>query len=771
MKATPLADLRLQPRHHLSALWWLGLLYRRPQRFARELGALSLPRQSGVAACLHFHVFLDALLLLVLSRLMLFGTFELFAKPLGIQAHLREVVIGSLLGILGGASLYLVFAKLGGVSAGITFGIAGGTVTGLLPGIAGGVSPEMTQGVPFGVIGGGAAGLAFGVALGVARGLARGRVTRVAWGLLGGILGGVVVGVGFGLLRGGGFGGAFGTSFCIALGVALPRAFYLPVHLFFIWPVLSHRYRAHPVAWDDLVEIRMPGLHRLLIAHATNHPVLGEMELERLLGMPAHRAETLKAQAVLVARQAGKTSALERLPEVCAQIPEGAWGLLTETASLKLKIAEIARVQARLKAMDRPFLQGPTSQLLVDRIETFREQISGFSEPLASEFRAAARSWLEIARNQRDRVRQVLEREPTRQVFRAGDPVDRQKEAFVPRLPIFGDLEAQVMLATGCPGILLYGRRRMGKSTVLKNLPGFLPPSVRVVYVSMQNPQASTSLTHFTYHLTEVIGEEVPEGRAGEPPEDLAGLFEYLERLHASLGETDTRLLLGLDEFENLDRKIGEGVFPEDLLDTLRESIQTHRQITWVFAGSHSIDELDGAEWSSYLVSTRTVEVLPFTADETRLLLTEPLKHSTLWEADDPERPSFSVETWGERGIERIHGETGGWPHLVQLVAETLVDRMNVHGQAQVDESLFERSLDAAVTAGDTVFSQLLHGESQVPGEWEYLLGFCTRETQPLPDDDEVRRSLQRRLLVVPEGEGEWRLRAPLFARWLRKRG
>ncbi len=41
-----------------------------------------------------------------------------------------------------------------------------------------------------------------------------------------------------------------------------------------------------------------------------------------------------------------------------------------------------------------------------------------------------------------------------------------------------------------------------------------------------------------------------------------------------------------------------------------------------------------------------------FTREETQLLLTEPLLHSPLWQKDDPARPRFDAELWGERGIE-----------------------------------------------------------------------------------------------------------------------
>jgi hypothetical protein len=117
---------------------------------------------------------------------------------------------------------------------------------------------------------------------------------------------------------------------------------------------------------------------------------------------------------------------------------------------------------------------------------------------------------------------------------------------------------------------------------------------------------------------------------------------------------------MSIDEYENIDLKIGQNVFPEDLLSTIRESIQTHRCITWIFAGSHEISELPHAPWTSYLISARTIEIPMFTLDETRLLLTEPLKHSSLWNQGSSGRPHFDEKFWGEGGIEHIHKEAGG---------------------------------------------------------------------------------------------------------------
>jgi hypothetical protein len=229
-----------------------------------------------------------------------------------------------------------------------------------------------------------------------------------------------------------------------------------------------------------------------------------------------------------------------------------------------------------------------------------------------------------------------------------------------------------------------------------------------------------------------------------------------------------------VDEYENIDSKIGQGIFPEEFLALVRESIQFHRNLIWAFAGSHAIDELTHAPWTSYLVSARTIEVPPFTEAETRLLLTEPLKFSRLWPNDELSlpRPSFSAGFWGLGGIERIHAEAAGWPHLVQLIAETIVDLLDDEGDRQVDSGLFERALDEAIVRGHNVLYELMHRESFLPGEWEYISAFRKQAAQSPPEDDAIARSLRRRLLIIEEGSnGPWRLQVPLMHRWLLKRG
>jgi hypothetical protein len=309
---------------------------------------------------------------------------------------------------------------------------------------------------------------------------------------------------------------------------------------------------------------------------------------------------------------------------------------------------------------------------------------------------------------------------------------------------------------------------------VLYNLQGFLPPTVRPAVISLQNAEAFASLPGLLGQIHATVAGAMAGAQgslpASEPPQSLAAFQRFLDQANQALARSREKVILALDEYENLDAKIGEGVFGEDLLSCLRESLQSHRNIIWVLAGSHEISELTHAHWASYLVSARTVEVPMFTLEETRALLTDPLKHAPRRPELAEERPRFEPEFWGPQGIESIFAQAGGWPHLVQLLAETLLDLVNRQSLAGVDQALFEEGLDKAIVRGHNVLYQLLQQECQSDAEWQYLSGFRPADTQPPPTQDSVFRALKRRLLVEEVGSA-WRLRVPLMERWLRKRG
>lgn len=179
---------------------------------------------------------------------------------------------------------------------------------------------------------------------------------------------------------------------------------------------------------------------------------------------------------------------------------------------------------------------------------------------------------------------------------------------------------------------------------------------------------------------------------------------------------------------------------------------------------SHQIRELKNAQWPSALTSVRTI-----TPQETDTLLTRPLEHSKLWPPGSPDRPTFEPDFWGLDGIQRLRDMADGWPHLVILLAEICVNLVNQRNAEYVTDELFEAAVQKAVVQGDNVMIQLLQNESELPGEWEYLLGFKTQDSQALPEDAAILGSLQRRSLVRVDDD-QVRLRVPLMKLWMERR-
>ncbi len=768
----PLELLTLHPRHHRAALWWLGWLYRNPDSFRSSLE--KLPRWPAIRAALaiNLHVLPWALVIGIGLKIWLFHA-GLANASWGNRPELErwiaaswQVIVGQVIGLGVGIVVVVVVGVVVGLGRGLGLGLVFGLIIGLDGGLVFGLDVGLGLGLAFGLCGGFVGGLSGGNASGL--------VVGIASGLVGGLLGGLGVGIASGLVVG--VGGALG------IWISSFRVYYFPIHAAF-WFLRHHPacFRYHPAAWDWMCLLPFPRLDRLLVAYSEQSPSRMEGEIDRLIEeVPGLRVQALCAFTILRARHAARLDSLRPLSAALADLPEGTKGFLADNRRVRELAEEIVGAQLRVDETSRAYFREMELRSLVTLIESFRMKVSGMHEPVATEFRRAAEAWRRLAEAQYHEAVKAAKAEPAPQVFRAGDPVKSSAEAFVPRFRVLEELEGQVMLGSGCPGILLRGPRRMGKSSLLRNVSGFLPMEVGVAFVSLQSAKLFTSLGHLVGGLSEAIVEvlssspgfvEARKRLEGSRPADLPELARFLDECNGALESTGRRVILALDEYEMLDEKLREGVFTKDLLATIRESIQSHRRIIWAFSGNADITELTGADWTSYLISVRTLEVPVFSPEETHLLLTEPLKHSVLGEEDKANSALFWKEFWGEDGIALIHAESGGWPYFVQLIAETAVTLANESGQTvrSLPPPVLEQALDTSVERGRNAFHQLLRAQSRVAGEWEYLAAFARRETQAASDDADVRRSLERRRLLVAASDAECRLRVPLMSRWLRK--
>jgi hypothetical protein len=533
-------------------------------------------------------------------------------------------------------------------------------------------------------------------------------------------------------------------------------------HPWFMW---------HAALWDEYQFVPFAGLSEHLVLVLDRNHIRASWDLDKVsrdrLAIEPHRGALLLAETVILARKAARVHELTDVHSIFSRMPEGEKGFLRETRRLREMVENVTGYQVRLSEAGLPIVREVYAQMLLDAVCSFSSQVQGFREPLAREFGAAAKEWSRLAEKQLQTARAALRPDLIPQVFVAGDFVDRKRGAFVPRYSVIDPLYRELSSLAGCPGVILYGRRRTGKTTVLQNLVGFLPKNVRHIVVPMLDPQVNNSLESFITYIVERVNRAYPNVPSIKiHRKDLPGLMGFLEQVNNALEAQEARLLLALDEYTYIDHNIGHGVFPENVLSMFRESVQSHRRVTWIFSGSHEFEEMSSASWTDYLISTLTIEVPMFTECETRGLLTDPFRHASLWPEEN--RPRFPPECWGERGIERIHAEAGGWPHFVQLIAKTVLTRINAQQGRPIDEALMEQALEEAVSLGHAAIENLMKRECRDVGEWNYLAGFGRESLQPPPHDDTIARSLRRRLLISEE-EGLWALRVPLMGRWLLK--
>ena len=158
------------------------------------------------------------------------------------------------------------------------------------------------------------------------------------------------------------------------------------------------------------------------------------------------------------------------------------------------------------------------------------------------------------------------------------------------------------------PSLFLYGRRRVGKSSVLINLPKLLEKQYISVYIDLKDPGYGESQSSFCYQLSEVIFNSLND--RGFPCEyPLLDSFQnkpfiifgnWLDKIEELLKKENKLVLLCFDEYEKIEERIQKGSLTKDVLDLLKNIIQRCKYIIILISGSKELQELE-PNWSEYL--------------------------------------------------------------------------------------------------------------------------------------------------------------------------
>ncbi|MEB3178249.1 MAG: AAA family ATPase, partial [Nostocaceae cyanobacterium] len=269
----------------------------------------------------------------------------------------------------------------------------------------------------------------------------------------------------------------------------------------------------------------------------------------------------------------------------------------------------------------------------------------------------------------------------------------------------------QLILDRRRPPLLLYGQRRMGKTSLLNNLGKLLPNSIIPLFIDLQGaPSQASNHAGFLYNLARGIITSakkqgvnlLPLSRETLKDDAFTSFDEWLDDVEAVL-EQNTALLM-LDEFEVLHSAIEKGRFDEqDVLGMLRHLIQHRPKFKVLIAGSHTIQEYQ--RWASYLINVQVVHISYLTQDEARKLIERPVEDFTL--------------RYDTEAMERVLQLTRGHPFLVQLLCgEIIVFKNEQHPSVRRLATLndVEAAIPQALETGGFFFADIQNNQIDATG-------------------------------------------------------
>jgi hypothetical protein len=290
---------------------------------------------------------------------------------------------------------------------------------------------------------------------------------------------------------------------------------------------------------------------------------------------------------------------------------------------------------------------------------------------------------------------------PVTNPYVLGNPV--RGTLFVGREDIMRRLE-ELWMSEQSPSVVIYGHRRMGKTSILQNLGARFGLKTVIVDFNMHLVGSVDHTGQLLYHLASGLYDnlspdqqtQLEEPERGEFTEDPYFVFD---RFLKKLGKIRAghRFIITIDEFELIEAQIRDERLETKLLNFWRGLIQTYPWFIMAFAGLHTLQEMTEDYWHPLYGSVMRIPVSFLSHQAAERLIVQPT-------------PDFNID-YDPDAVERIIKLTNGQPYLIQLICHTLITYFN----RQERERRF--TLEDVEAIVDTEEFHL-HGDPYFTGVW-----------------------------------------------------
>lgn len=691
-------------------------------------------------------------------------------KALGGSIEWAGAWQGVVLGVVGGGALGVVFGLASGIRSsdvgerardlafGLVFGLVFASAMGVVSGL--GLSSDPASGLMLGVV--------FSVVFGMAAGVAFGVELSLTLGLMSGLVVGLILSVPVGM--------SIDIAYGVAIGATISATFWSSYFRLVTYPIdlalsaatyfvarrhprsLKQMWRLCPIVWSEVIWLPLPFAGRLLtllVEHSREEGfrqvafVAAERPLQRRVAVSA------LVETALYDLEAQSVSELADVTEKLAWTTDAPVGLPAELTTALPRFDRVAGHAGQYLALQSPYRKSEALDRAVAEMQRLQSGLIAARGNFAPRLLRIANDWSHLLNVERKRSRALAV--ATREIpnpFVFGNPVaETEHNVFTGRGDVARQIESGILGAVQAPTLLLHGPRRMGKTSLLNQLPRLLGPEFAPAVVDCQRSAVTESLPSLLRYISRALSDGLKRRRVlvdPLPPSILEsktpfGLFDdWLDGVEQAMPQ-GTRALLCLDEYERLHATLDAG-WGERFLDTLRNTLQHRPRVVLMFTGARTFAEM-GPAWTDRFISARRVRVGFLTHEEVVPLLTAPI-------------PDFDM-TYAPGALEAITGATRGQPFLTQAVAFELVQLLNEQNCKEAVVADVEEAVARAIISGGEYFANVW---SDAGVEGQAVLRAITRDEAP-PDHPAALAWLREHDVLASDGG----FAVPMVERWVKQ--
>jgi tetratricopeptide (TPR) repeat protein len=329
--------------------------------------------------------------------------------------------------------------------------------------------------------------------------------------------------------------------------------------------------------------------------------------------------------------------------------------------------------------------------------------------------------------------------------------------------------------------LVLFGQRRIGKTTLLLQLARSLSPKEFLsIYFDLQD-QATRPLGQTLSDLADILCEKanLDLGQLG-PFDDQGRYFqkEFLPRFYTALGE-ERRTVFLLDEFDVLDQMteaaLVETATARTLFPLLRRLMTTDARAAFVFVVGRRSEDLS-IDFSATFKASLVREIWVLDDESAEELVRQAQINGTL--------------NFTEEAIQRILSVTNCHPYLTQLLCQRIWELAYATGgssPANIDIEGVEKASISSLEAGNQALDWLWNGLNPAEKIYASALAEIAGENETIPEERIIEvlathaarlrtreielapRDLVKRHVLNTSGERGYRFGVELFRRWVHK--